>query len=197
MVDFTSYLQHCPSSAEFPPIGDLKFTENDNGTCDCGTCMANERLRDNQKLHYDRAPGIHIWEDTQYLICPPRVLGYHLKSKRWVELSVELVMPIQNLRDPASFQKLELPKTKKELIEQLVECHASGKDDKNHSMTDLMQGKGNGLVILLHGIHSFSSWTATALTGLCRASGNVHPTHFLKWFIYFMENFLLTVISLL
>lgn len=166
MVDFNSYLQHCPSSAEFPPIGDLEFIENDNGTCDCGTCMANERLLDNQKLHYDHAGGGKRWEDTQYLICPPRVLGYHLKSKRWVELNVEIVMPIQNLRDPASFQKFELPRTKKELIEKLVECHASGKDDQNRSMTDLMQGKGNGLVILLHGIRLFSSWTTTVLISL-------------------------------
>jgi len=166
MVDFSSYLQHCPSSAEFPPIGDLKFIEDDNGTCSCGTCMANDRLRDNQKLHYDRAKGNSIWEDTQYLICPPRVLGYHLKSKRWVELNVELVRSIQNLRHLAPFQKLQLPRQKKELILQLVECHASGKDGKNRSMTDLMRGKGNGLVILLHGIHFFSSWTLTVLIGL-------------------------------
>lgn len=131
-------------------------------------------------MHYDRAEGFQEWEDTQYLICPPRVLGYHLKSKGWVELNVKLVIKIQNLRDSSSFNKLELPKTKKKLIEQLVECHASGKDDQSRSMTDLMQGKGNGLVILLHGRHSSSSGTVKVLMGLCRASGNIHPEIILK-----------------
>lgn len=155
MVDFNSYLQHCPSFKLFPPIGDLEFIEDDDGTCKCNMCMANERLRENQKLHYDHAKGHDSWEDVQYLICPPRVLGYHLKSKRWVELDVELVTPIKNLMDSSSFKSLELPKTKKTLIEQLVRCHASGKNNKDRSMTDLMQGKGNGLVILLHGRYTF------------------------------------------
>ena len=153
MVDFNSYLQHGPPFIKFPPMGELQFVDDDDGACKCGMCLSNEKLKDNQKLHYDRVKPGDEWEDTQYLICPPRVLGYHLKGKRWVELDVEAVTDISNLEDRSSFDSLELAKPQKRLIEDLVRCHASGKDNKDRSMTDFMQGKGNGLVILLHGIY--------------------------------------------
>lgn len=152
MVDFSSYLQHGPPFAKFPPMGEVKFLEDDDGTCKCGTCVSNDKLRENQKLHYDRVKPDDQWEEIQFLICPPRVLGYHLKGKIWVELDVEKVAGIKNLKDSTSFESLELAKGQKSLIKQLVACHASGKDNKDRSMTDLMQGKGNGLVILLHGM---------------------------------------------
>ena len=154
MVDFGSYLQHGPASTEskFPPMGDLQFVEDDDEACRCGTCMGNEKLKENQKLHYDRVASGDGWEETQYLICPPRVLGYHLKGKRWVELEVEKITDIANLEDGSSFENLELARPQKNLIKQLVKCHASDRNTKERSMTDLMQGKGNGLVILLHGM---------------------------------------------
>lgn len=154
MVDFNSYLQHGPQFTKFPPIGELKFVEDDDSACKCAICMTNDKLKENQKLHYDRVKPEDEWEETQYLICPPRVLGYHLKGKRWVELDVEKVTDIKNLEDGSSFASLELARPQKTLIEQLVRCHASGRNDKERTMTDLMQGKGNGLVILLHGIAS-------------------------------------------
>ena len=113
--------------------------------------MANERLKQNQKFHYDRANGKTGWEDTQYLICPPRVLGYHLKGKKWVELDVAKVKNIANIKDRSSFNNLELRQAQKILIEKLVSGHASGGSGKERSMKDLTAGKGNGLVILLHG----------------------------------------------
>ena len=153
MVDFNSYLQHGPASSDskFPPMGDLKFVEDDDDPCRCGNCLANEKLRKNQKLHYDRVASKDGWEETQYLICPPRALGYHLKGKRWVELEVEKITDIANLEDGSSFKNLELARPQKNLIEKLVKCHASERNTKERAMTDLMQGKGNGLVILLHG----------------------------------------------
>lgn len=59
------------------------------------------------------------------------------------------VQDIKKLKDPRAFNSLQLPKTQKTLIENLVSCH--GVKDEDRSMRDLMMGKGNGLVILLHG----------------------------------------------
>lgn len=154
MVDFGSYIQHGPDFTKFPPMGDVKFVTDDFDdveSCKCAICSANDKLRENQKPHYDEVTTASGWEDTQLLICPPRLLGYHLKGKRWVELDVENIRNIEKLKDPTSFDRLELNKPQKNLIQKLVACHASGSENKNRAMSDLSQGKGNGLVILLHG----------------------------------------------
>lgn len=83
-----------------------------------------------------------------------RRLGYHFTSKLWVELAVDKVRDIQILKDPSAFASLEMPKSQKSLVESLVRCH--GVKDEDRSMRDLMKGKGNGLVILLHGTNLFS-----------------------------------------
>ena len=153
MVDFGSYIQHGPEFNKFPPMGDLEFVmdDDDDDFCKCGVCSANERLRKNQKPHYDGVTTATGWEETQLLICPPRLLGYHLKGKRWVEMVVDNVKDIKSLKDMRSFNRLELNKTQKTLIQKLVTHHASGSEDQNSVMNDLSPGKGNGLVILLHG----------------------------------------------
>lgn len=81
---------------------------------------------------------------------PPRVLGYWLSRKRWVELDVRYVSIVKDKTNDSSFQKLQMSKNKKQLIRDLVKNHASG-NGKAPMMTDLNNVKGRGLVILLHG----------------------------------------------
>ena len=78
-----------------------------------------------------------------------RRLGYHFRSQKWVELAVDKIRDIKLLKDPSAFKSLELVKSQKTLIESLVRYH--GVKDEDRSMKDLTKGKGNGLVILLHG----------------------------------------------
>ena len=153
MVDFGSYIQHGPEFNKYPPMGDVKFVldEDDEDACKCGICSANLKLRENQKSHYDDITTRNGWEETQLLICPPRLLGYHLKGKRWVELDVENIHKIEQLKDESSFSRLQLNKKQKILIKNLVKYHVSGVETTNRAMNDLSQGKGNGLVVLLHG----------------------------------------------
>ena len=156
MVDFDSYIQHGPSFTNFPHMGDIVFVDDDyDETYDVSS--TNDRLKENQKLHYDDVTTAAGWEPTQLLICPPRVLGYHLRGKRWVELDVDNVRDIENLKDRTSFDQLELNRQQKNLIEALVTCHTSGSENNNRAMNDFSQGKGNGLVILLHGRDLYSS----------------------------------------
>ncbi|CAI6341094.1 unnamed protein product [Periconia digitata] len=152
MIDFESYLQHAPDIRTNGPMGDIEFLSSAD-ECHCGSCLSNELLKDNQRRHYDdfgpTKSGAFPHEE-QYLLCPPRVLGYHLESRTWLELDVE---KLQNISQPVSdlaFRKLQLHKTLKELIRKLVQSHTSG-TGKKPLMEDIVKGKGQGLVILLHG----------------------------------------------
>jgi hypothetical protein len=97
MIDFELYYLHCPAVFNQAPIGSLKYSE-DALECRCSVYMQNLPLSENQKLHYDefKATDTRRFEDTQFLLCPLRVLGYHLSSKKWVELSVLRVREIEN-----------------------------------------------------------------------------------------------------
>jgi SpoVK/Ycf46/Vps4 family AAA+-type ATPase len=150
MVDFESYLQHAPNIGKYGPMGDVPFSSRDD-ECRCASCMNNQALKDNQKTAYDNFNGnTEFLDDTQYLICPPRVLGYHLESRTWLELESSKMEDIIHLKSKEAFDKLELAKTQKDLIRDLVESHTSG-TGKKPLMEDIMKGKGKGLVILLHG----------------------------------------------
>ena len=85
------------------------------------------------------------------MMLPPRVLGYWLSRKRWVELNVENVISNQRRIDETSFNQLQLSPAKKGLIKSLVRNHGSG-EGPQRQMTDLNPEKGNGLIILLHGM---------------------------------------------
>lgn len=60
------------------------------------------------------------------------------------QLSVEHINPVQ--WNKKAFERLVLTSQKKELVKALVTVHV-----KTSSSTDVIEGKGNGLIILLHG----------------------------------------------
>ncbi|KAK1839779.1 ATPase [Colletotrichum chrysophilum] len=164
MVDFEAYLQYSPWSGTYAPMGSADFPRRDN-ECRCPACVTNAALRDSQKMAYDGVKTQIHFEDLQFKICPPRVLGYHLDSRTWLELNVgkqktssseateeweSYLKDIKELRSSEAFEKLQLLPTQKSLIKDLVRCHSSGANSKP-LMTDIIKGKGKGLVILLHG----------------------------------------------
>lgn len=150
MVDFESYLQHAPDVKDkHGPMGEIEFSQSEN-ECHCGSCQENQLLIENQRKKYDNWNPKVPFTDEQYLICPPRVLGYHLESRTWLELDVEKLITIPQPVSDSAFKKLQLHKNLKELIRNLVQSHTSG-TGKTPLMEDIVQGKGQGLVILLHG----------------------------------------------
>lgn len=155
MVDFDSYIQHAPNMGQHAPMGDCMFSGRDD-ECRCAACQSNIVLRTNQRRDYDdwdpkKAKKKNmVFSDEQYLICPPRVLGYHLTTRTWLELNVEEVQDIPQPVSNAQFKRLQLQHTYKKLIQNLVQSHTSG-NGKLPLMEDVVKGKGQGLVILLHG----------------------------------------------
>jgi hypothetical protein len=134
------------------PMGKVRFVNFEE--CRCSICQQNYCLIESQKTQYDLEPTDFNFKDAmQYLICPPRVLGYHLSRKRWVELNVNGVHEAERRVDTSAFDNLQMESNRsKVLLKALVTSHWKKKrSDNKGKMTDLMKGKGESLVILLYG----------------------------------------------
>src|SRR6266511_1182273 len=78
------------------------------------------------------------------LLLPANVYGFNLLDKKWINLSVDQISPIQ--WNKKAFERLVVKPKIKELIKALVSVHINmGKS------ADIVTGKGNGLIVLLHG----------------------------------------------
>ncbi|KAI1752740.1 P-loop containing nucleoside triphosphate hydrolase protein [Xylaria castorea] len=83
-------------------------------------------------------------KDPFLLLLPPKILGFGLHDKKWKNLFVKHLNPVQ--WNKKAFEQLVLDPQKKELIEAMVRTHIS-----SSITTDVIEGKGKGLIILLHG----------------------------------------------
>ncbi|KAL4910568.1 P-loop containing nucleoside triphosphate hydrolase protein [Aspergillus multicolor] len=78
------------------------------------------------------------------LLLPHAIRGFAFHDKKWRSLFVERILEI-NWNNEA-FDRLVMQHHKKELIKALVTVHST-----SAVSTDIIEGKGNGLIILLHG----------------------------------------------
>ncbi|KAL6241869.1 hypothetical protein RBB50_011114 [Rhinocladiella similis] len=84
------------------------------------------------------------------LICSETVYAFCLQTKRWGELAVDHVEHIN--WDSSAFDILMVPKDPKEIVQSLVENHTKGsKAEGDTEFDNIIQGKGQNVVILLHG----------------------------------------------
>lgn len=125
MVDFNFYIQHAPNVVVHAPTGGITFSDRDD-ECRCETCMGNEALRKNQRRDFDGWSRNKPFQNEQYLLFPPRVLGYHLDYRTWLELDVQEIRKIEQISSDEAFTKLQLVPTYKNLIKDLVQSHTSG-----------------------------------------------------------------------
>ncbi|KAF2688057.1 hypothetical protein K458DRAFT_440781 [Lentithecium fluviatile CBS 122367] len=113
--------------------------------------------------------------DDVLCLMPHYVVGYAFQLRKWFHLDIDLVKDIN--RESASaraagFDDLVISKRYRDLLVALVDSHASGlqrgKEKIKHpnpmpTQIDLVRGKGQGLIILLHGPPG-SGKTSTAET---------------------------------
>ncbi|KFA54443.1 hypothetical protein S40293_10081, partial [Stachybotrys chartarum IBT 40293] len=156
MVDYASYFQYGPADGR---NGALEPNNGDRA-CNCSDCAANEGLMQDYRTRFDKQGHLKSWEDEQYLICPPRVLGYILLEKRWAQLQVTKLSPIREEEPENAWKsrlKLKNEKETKGLLFDLVTSHKfsnPAKDDNKRNgleVDDIIPGKGKGLVVLLYG----------------------------------------------
>jgi Cdc6-like AAA superfamily ATPase len=81
-----------------------------------------------------------------YYLVPLQTKGFNLRTKKWLDLNVDQIGPV--VWNDKAFGSLVLDKEgkTKELITALV-----SKQISSSKSTDVIAGKGNGLILLLHG----------------------------------------------
>ncbi|KAL2260434.1 hypothetical protein VTK26DRAFT_5547 [Humicola hyalothermophila] len=94
----------------------------------------------------EAAKKIPEFSDEEYLIASPVVLGFAFAEKLWLELTVSGVKDIQ--WNETAYDSLVLEPKTKDIVKALVESH---KYHAAESIDDVIQGKGKGLVAVLHG----------------------------------------------
>ncbi len=158
MVDFESYYKYGLAEAQ---LGDLPLGD-DTDECQCSDCMRNESLKRVYRTNFDGKTGDkdEEWEVEQTMLCPPRLLGYVLRDKKWAQLDVRCIIELPEKGDENAFWgKLKLAgddggKETKSLLHGLVKNHGIAETGSGHSgyqLTDIVPEKGKGLVILLYG----------------------------------------------
>ncbi|KAL1618318.1 hypothetical protein SLS54_007295 [Diplodia seriata] len=95
---------------------------------------------DPEELEGDKMP-----DDTFALLLPPTIQGFGFHDKKWKNLSVEMIREVS--WNETAFEKLVLEERKKELVKALINIHTA----TFSSSTDIIEGKGNGLIMLFHG----------------------------------------------
>ncbi|KAL4739348.1 P-loop containing nucleoside triphosphate hydrolase protein [Aspergillus similis] len=82
--------------------------------------------------------------DPFLLLLPHEIRGFAFNDKKWRTLLVERILDID--WNEEAFDRLVMQHHKKELIKALVTVHST-----SARSTDIIEGKGNALIILLHG----------------------------------------------
>ncbi|KAK4150766.1 hypothetical protein C8A00DRAFT_45912 [Chaetomidium leptoderma] len=93
-----------------------------------------------------KAKPVPEFTDEEYLIASPVVLGFAFAEKLWLEFTVSGVKEIQ--WNVTAYDSLVLEPKTKDIVKALVESH---KYHAAESIDDVIQGKGKGLVAVLHG----------------------------------------------
>ncbi|KAL9126196.1 MAG: hypothetical protein Q9217_004725 [Psora testacea] len=149
IIDFFSYNQYVAGGGRMgfkQPAEPYMF-------CSCAICFENDALKKTTRYCYDGIDKNEEFTEEQYLICPPRVLGFFMVRKTWAQLLVDDVGYLKkNIGD--AFKKLVLEEKQKSLIRSLVSEHGEESEDGeggSQHVEDIIEGKGKGVVILLHG----------------------------------------------
>ena len=91
------------------------------------------------------------------ILLPPRVYGFSLLDRKWFAFDISLVEDVNysNL----NFDRLVIPEDHKKIMQALVRHHtkepriaAVEMKEPQEFSTDIVRGKGKGLIVLLHGV---------------------------------------------
>lgn len=84
--------------------------------------------------------------DDEYLICREDIACLYLKDQQWGYVLVERLQEVTWAEN--AFRHLQMEQSKKDIIQTLVTGFDS---DQDVDFDDAIQGKGRGLIFLLHG----------------------------------------------
>ncbi|KAG8159717.1 hypothetical protein KVR01_010354 [Diaporthe batatas] len=132
MVDFQIYKELHSDSLKFELVyGDINGNEDSED-------------HERRKMSADEMESETPPSEPSIYVFPDIVPGYHLRSKKWVDLEVDRITDVK--WNKKSFDSLVIDSKAKEMIQALVSHQI-----ESEKGTDLIHRKGNGLIILLHG----------------------------------------------
>ncbi|KAL9633946.1 MAG: hypothetical protein Q9204_003195 [Flavoplaca sp. TL-2023a] len=153
---------------EYPDLGETNTCQIDNSAWHSTMLHEYSMHSIATKDFEDRCKKGDLLDD-EYALLPPRVLAYVPVKRLFVQLAVKYVKPIDNTNKEEVWKKdLILADEKKHVIRTLVENHAKLADQR---VPDIVEGKGNGLVMLLHG----PPGVGKSLTAECVARATSKP----------------------
>ncbi|KAK3625591.1 hypothetical protein LTR56_020311 [Elasticomyces elasticus] len=185
VIDFDKTFQYNPDWS--PRFNTPKFARRDSyerTSCETGwrdhiekTCdwenlldeeASNEWLEDDRWLRPrddNTASGNIQLTRSDYCLLPDRAFGFILRTRTWACLDIRP----ERLRDispnETDLDQLQIPERHKTALTSLVERHFDNKNasqESNNSVDfDFVQGKGKGLIVLLHGAPALGK-TSTA-----------------------------------
>ena len=121
----------------------------------------NEFVNSTDLLKYHKISETNLSNDYVMLL-PFRIYGYAMLNRKWLPMNINLVKditPEQVRRTADGYEDLVLPEGHKKLLQAIVKNQVrdpkqtrSGREEvPNDFQMDVVQGKGRGLIILLHG----------------------------------------------
>ncbi|KAE8452952.1 hypothetical protein EG329_012139 [Mollisiaceae sp. DMI_Dod_QoI] len=102
--------------------------------------LRRDRGGDNARVLSEKDPP----KDAELFLFPLKIIGYSLRRKKWVDLEVDSIQDV--IWNKKAFETLVVDPKTKELIQALITNQIVAEKS-----TDQISGKGNGLIILLHG----------------------------------------------
>ncbi|KAK6209823.1 hypothetical protein QIS74_11407 [Colletotrichum tabaci] len=135
---------------------DLEMTENYVKTLIPANSLQSPSLLMSPRSLEDTLDSRRELTETEFLVMTYRVFGFVLRSRKWAQLDLTLLRyENSNNRNLTvnAFEKLELPEGHREMVKSLVIQHFRHRQSafERDEQTDLIQGKGKGLILLLHG----------------------------------------------
>ncbi|KAF7194085.1 hypothetical protein HII31_04606 [Pseudocercospora fuligena] len=138
------------SGSDKTPKYKYKWVEDDHGDPHFVAVEVDENGEPMRSQQLDKIDSAETKKRTytkeQLLLTSPVVLGFAFSEKLWLEFSLSGVREITYNDD--AFGSLVLPDDKKTTVRALVESH---KFHAAKAIDDVVQGKGKGLVFVLHG----------------------------------------------
>lgn len=104
-------------------------------------------LDQREDYRWDGLPGDTVLTDEQAQLCPAVIGGVSIASEHLYSISVENLEPVK--WNKGAMERLVLDEDKKDLLKGLVAQHSHRA--RTSEFGDLIENKGKGLVILLHG----------------------------------------------
>lgn len=168
-------MAHLEGFPHIPKIGiDQSVRDDTPGTikplqlhCRCPVCITkplrsaeefsgleNEaRFLESNKDLLQATSNIELSVCTWVPLLPKRLIAFILRDRKWAMLDIGSVRQIGPID---AFRWLVLPKSNRKMLEGLIKSHSQragfAVEQSNAIESDLVHGKGQGLILLLHGV---------------------------------------------